>query len=97
MRIFINPIKHLVEASLICYMIYYQDNKNNKEGQIRKNKNQIKRNESDISNDYFRQIGISKKAPNYSPLNTSLNITSAADKKKFISEVRGTFSLNSLD
>jgi hypothetical protein len=39
MRIFINPIKHLVEASLICYMIYYQDNKNNKEGQIRKNKN----------------------------------------------------------
>ena len=96
-RIFINPIKHLIEASLICYMIYYQDKKNSKEGQIKKIKNEIKLNDSDLSSEYFRKIGISRKAPNHSPSNTSLNFTSAADKKKQISGATGTFSVNNLD
>jgi len=60
-------------------------------------KNEINHKDSDISSEYFRKIGISRKAPNHSPSNTSLNFTSAADKKKLINGGTGTFSVNSLD
>jgi len=60
-------------------------------------KNEINHKDSDISSEYFRKIGISRKAPNHSPSNTSLNFTSTADKKKLNSGATGTFSVNSLD